>query len=253
VLGANGSGERSTSQTVKAQLALRNLVLEGKLRPGERVSELQMVERLGVSRTPVRTALARLAEEGLLESIPSGGFAVRAFSEREVFEAIEIRGTLEGLAARLAAERGASREDLDRSSSCLEAIDEVVHRDTQNVDDISRYIELNAQFHSLIVAMSGSHALGRLLERASALPFASPSALVQVQSASPEAHHILTVAQDQHRCVVNAIERRESGRAEAIMREHARLAHRNLERAFANQRFLELIPGSVLIKPRKRA
>jgi GntR family transcriptional regulator of vanillate catabolism len=129
----------------------------------------------------------------------------------------------------------------------------VVHRDKQTVDDISRYVELNAQFHSLIVAMSGSHALARQLERAGALPFASPSALVQVQSASPEAQYILTVAQDQHRCIVNAIERRESGRAEAIMREHARLAHRNLERAFANQRFLELVPGSALIKRRMRA
>jgi GntR family transcriptional regulator of vanillate catabolism len=157
------------------------------------------------------------------------------------------------LAARLAAERGASREELDRISGCIEAIDEVVHRDRQTVDDISRYVELNAQFHSLVVALSGSHALLRQLDRASALPFASPSALVQVQSASPEARYILTVAQDQHRCIVNAIERRESGRAEAIMREHARLAHRNLERAFANQKFLELIPGSVLIKPRMRA
>src|ERR671911_2570425 len=148
-------GDRSASQTLKAQLALRELVLRGELRPGERVSELQMVERLGVSRTPVRTALARLAEEGLLESIPSGGFAVRAFSEREVFEAIEIRGTLEGLAARLAAERGASSEELDRMSGCLDAIDAVVLGKKPTVDDISRYVELNAQFHGLIVAMSG--------------------------------------------------------------------------------------------------
>ena len=64
---------------------------------------------------------------------------------------------------------------------------------------------------------------------------------MQLQSSTPEAQRILTVAQDQHRCVVDAIVRRESGRAEAIMREHARLAHRNLERAFSNQR-MELVP-----------
>lgn len=244
--------KRSASQTVKAQLALRDLVLEGKLRPGERVSELQMVERLGVSRTPVRSALARLAEEGLLEAIPSGGFAVRAFSEREVFEAIEIRGTLEGLAARLAAERGASAADLQRIARCLHAIDEIV-RPLEQTIDVSRYVGLNAEFHRLLVGLSGSQALARQLERAGALPFASPSALVLVQSASPEAHHILTVAQDQHRCVVDAIERREGGRAEAVMREHARLAHRNLERAFANHRILDLVPGSVLIQRRLRA
>ena len=61
-------------------------------------------------------------------------------------------------------------------------------------------------------------------------------------------NRILIVAQDQHRCVVDAIVRRESGRAEAIMREHARLAHRNLERAFANQR-IELVPGAAPLPP----
>jgi len=253
VMPADRSSERSVSQTVKAQLALRDLVLEGELSPGERVSELQMVERLGVSRTPVRMALVRLEEEDLLEAIPSGGFAVRAFSEREVFEAIGIRGTLEGLAARLAAERGIGRAEYQRAVECLDALDDVVQRNRFEVEDISRYVELNARFHSLLVEFAGSQALARQLERACVLPFASPSALVQVQTSSPEAHHILTVAQDQHRCVINAIERRESGRAEAIMREHARLAHRNLERAFSNQRILDLVPGSTLITRRARA
>ena len=246
------TGDRSVSQTLRAQLALRDLVLRGELSPGDRVSELQMVERLGVSRTPVRMALVRLEEEGLLQAIPSGGFAVKAFSEREVFEASEIRGTLEGLAARLAAERGVSRRDLASAAACLDAIDSVVRRENVEID-ISRYVELNAQFHSIVLDLAGSEALARQIERASALPFASPSALVPVQSHSPESHHILTVAQDQHRCVINAIERREGGRAEAIMREHARIAHRNLERAFSNQVILDLVPGSALITRRVRA
>jgi GntR family transcriptional regulator of vanillate catabolism len=249
---AERTGDRSVSQTLKALLALRELVLRGELRPGERVSELQMVERLGVSRTPVRMALVRLEEEGLLDAIPSGGFAVKAFSEREVLEAIEIRGTLEGLAARLAAERGVGRSELEAAAACLDALDEVVRHDTVEVD-ISRYVELNAQFHALLIDLTGSPALARQIERASALPFASPSALVPVQSRSPESHHILTVAQDQHRSVLIAIERREGSRAEAIMREHARIAHRNLERAFANQRDMDLVPGSALIKRRIRA
>jgi GntR family transcriptional regulator, vanillate catabolism transcriptional regulator len=248
----DGSRQRSTSQALKAQLALRALVLEGELRPGERVSELQMVERLGVSRTPVRLALVRLQEEGLLEAIPSGGFSVKAFSEREVLEAIEIRGTLEGLAVRLAAERGVVRADLQKAGICLSNIDDLLCRATTKVD-ISRYAALNAEFHAMLISFAGSQALARQLERASALPFASPSALVPVQSRSPESHHILTIAQDQHRCVLVAIEHREGTRAEAIMREHARIAHRNLERAFANQRDMDLVPGSALIKRRIRA
>jgi GntR family transcriptional regulator, vanillate catabolism transcriptional regulator len=246
------SGDGSVSQTVKAQLALRELVLQGELNPGERVSELQMVERLGVSRTPVRMALVRLQEEGLLEAIPSGGFAVKTFSEREAFEAIEIRGTLEGLAARWAAERGVSPSGLRAAADCLDAIDEVLLRSAVEID-ISRYVALNARFHGILLELAGSETLARQLERVSALPFASASALVPVQARSPESRHILTMAQDQHRCVLAAIERREGSRAEAIMREHARIAHRNLERALANQRDMDLVPGSALIKRRIRA
>jgi GntR family transcriptional regulator of vanillate catabolism len=249
---ADRAGDRSVSQTLKAQLTLRELVVRGELKPGERVSELQMVERLGVSRTPVRMALVRLQEEGLLEAIPSGGFAVKAFSEREVFEAIEIRGTLEGLAARLAAERGVAQAKHEHAAECLDAIDEVVRRDTLEVD-ISRYVALNARFHGILIDLAGSQALSRQLERASALPFASASALVAVQSHSPESHRILVVAQDQHRCVLDAIARREGGRAEAIMREHARIAHRNLERALSNQGIMDLVPGSALITKRVHA
>jgi GntR family transcriptional regulator, vanillate catabolism transcriptional regulator len=242
-------GDRSVSQTLKAQFALRELVLGGVLAPGDRVSELQMVERLGVSRTPLRTALVRLEEEGLLEAIPSGGFAVKAFAEREVYEAIEIRGTLEGLAARLAAERGVSRNGLDEAGRCLDALDDVLAAAGDEVD-LSRYVALNARFHEMVVELSGSEALARQIARAGALPFASPSAFVQAQGRSRESRHILVVAQDQHRCVLAAIGQREGSRAEAIMREHARIAHRNLERALANQGLMDLVPGSALIRRR---
>ena len=76
--------DRSVSQTVRAQLTLRDMILQGGLKPGERISELQAVETTGASRTPVRMALVRLEEEGLLEAIPSGGFMVKAFSERDI-------------------------------------------------------------------------------------------------------------------------------------------------------------------------
>lgn len=244
---AGASVEKSPSQTLRAQLLLRDLIVQGELKPGERVSELQMVDRLGMSRTPIRAALVRLEQEDLLEGLPTGGFAVKAFSERDLAEAIEIRGTLEGLAARLAAERGVKAAHLREARAVLAELDTVVRRETVEVD-VSRYVELNARFHGLIVAMADSQALARQIERAAAAPFASPSALVPVQTRSPESHHILTVAQDQHRSVVSAIERREGARAEAIMREHARIAHRNLERAFADQRNLELVPGSALIR-----
>jgi GntR family transcriptional regulator of vanillate catabolism len=74
-----------------------------------------------------------------------------------------------------------------------------------------------------------------------------------VQAGLPEAHVMFTVAQDHHRCIVRAIEAREGERAEALMREHARLARRNLELALREQHTRDLVPGSNLIKLRTYA
>src|ERR1700756_1622249 len=245
---AERDADRSVSQTVRAQLALRDLILSGSLRPGERVSELQAVETTGVSRTPVRMALVRLEEEGLLEAIPSGGFMVKAFSERDIVDSIELRGTLEGLAARLAAERGVSVRDLEPLKQCIVEIDGLLRQDPLSVEAFSAYVALNARFHAPLPDLSRSPPVIRQIDRASALPFASPSAFVMAQSALPEAHQILLIAQDHHHSVVDAVENREGARAEAIMREHARLAVRNLRLTLRNHTHLDLLPGLALVR-----
>ena len=75
------------SAQVRAQLQLREMILAGELPGGARIAELSLVEKLGVSRTPIRAALMRLEQEGLLEPLPNGGYAVRTFSERDISEA----------------------------------------------------------------------------------------------------------------------------------------------------------------------
>src|SRR5688572_6050148 len=93
------------SQTARALFSLREWLIRGEFAPGERMAELPLVARLGVSRTPIRLALERLAHMGLLDMSAAGGFTVRVYSVAEALDAIEIRGVLEGTAARLAAER----------------------------------------------------------------------------------------------------------------------------------------------------
>src|SRR6266567_3188178 len=100
------------SQTGRTLLTLRELLLKGEFKPGERLSELALVERLGVSRTPIRLAFDRLAHEGLVEPAPSGGFVVCEFTIADIWDAIDMRGVLEGTAARLAAERLTASADL---------------------------------------------------------------------------------------------------------------------------------------------
>lgn len=241
--------EAGGSQAVKAQLRLREMILAGELPGGARIAELALVERLGVSRTPIRAALMRLEQEGLLQALPNGGYAVRTFSERDVADAIELRGTVEGLAARLAAERGVAAVVLAEARNCLDAVDALLQRPALDDEGFTRYVELNQRFHTLLSEMAGSAVLSRELERVVNLPFASPSGFVVVQANSPKARDMLVVAQDQHRQVLDAIERREGSRAEAIMREHSRLAQRNLREAVQAEN-LDRMPGVRLIRQR---
>ncbi len=235
-------------QALRAQLRLREMILAGELPGGARIAELAIVERLGVSRTPIRAALMRLEQEGLLDALPGGGYAVRVFSEDDAADAIELRGTLEGLSARLAAERGAASPLLDGARSCLDAIDAVLNPSRLHDQAFLGYVTLNERFHHLLGAMAGSAVVARELERAVALPFASPSAFVVQQADSPRARDMLVVAQDQHRQVLDAIERREGARAEAIMREHSRIAQRNLRDAVRSPELLHAAPGVRLIR-----
>jgi GntR family transcriptional regulator of vanillate catabolism len=238
------------SQAVRAQLRLREMILACDLPAGSRIAELTLVDKLGVSRTPIRTALMKLEQEGLLEALANGGYAVRTFTERDVSDAIELRGTLEGLAARLAAERGCAPVLLSEARACLDRIDKLLANDSLSDDDFSAYVAHNEQFHALLAEMTDSGVVRRELERVVGLPFASPSGFVITQANSPQARDMLIIAQDQHRQVLVAIEQREGGRAEAIMREHSRLAQRNLSEAMRSPD-LDRMPSVRLIR-RKR-
>lgn len=237
------------SQAVRAQLRLREMILAAELPAGARIAELSLVDLLGVSRTPIRTALMKLEQEGLLESLPNGGYAVRSFSERDVSDAIELRGTVEGLCARLAAERGCVPLLLTEARECLMQIDQLLSADSLNEEAFNEYVTQNEKFHALLQEMVGSEVLRREWERVAGLPFASPSGFVVSQANSPKSRDMLIVAQDQHRQVLQAIEQREGTRAEAIMREHSRLAQRNLSEAMRHTD-LDSMPGVRLIRRR---
>ena len=239
--------EDGGSHAVKVQLRLREMILAGELAAGSRITELGMVERLGVSRTPIRAALIRLEQEGLLQMLPAGGYVVRTFSESDVADAIELRGTLEGLAARRAAERGVEESALTQARQLLQALDELLARPELDDAAFGAYVQLNRRFHELLADLCHSPVLRREIERVCGMPFASPSGFVVQQATSPRARDMLVVAQNQHWQVVEAIAAREGARAEAILREHSRLAQRNLREAL--QAHTDL-PGAGLIRPR---
>ena len=110
----------------KLTIAIRQLILNGEFSPGDRVAEIPLAEKLGVSRTPTRAAMSQLEQEGLLLSSATGGYTVRSFTLTEIREAIDVRGALEGLGAEIIAQRGLSRTALREFNDCLAKGDALV-------------------------------------------------------------------------------------------------------------------------------
>ncbi|GGE43030.1 GntR family transcriptional regulator [Actibacterium pelagium] len=214
------------THTERALITLRQRIVSGAYAGGQRLFEVALAEDLNISRTPVRAALSKLAEEGLLDRMKSGGFAVRKFDLRDVTDTIELRGVLEGTAARLAAEMGADPEILAQADDAISQIDKVLSGKTV---DMSKYSKYNSIFHDCLARACGSRVLARELTRVTTLPFASPSAFLDDESRATQLLRNLIVANEQHRAILNAIANRQSARAEALTREHARAALQNVE------------------------
>ena len=232
------------SQTARAFIGIRELVLRGAFARGERISELPLVARLGMSRTPIRMALERLAHIGLLDVGATGGFTVREFAIGEVLDAIELRGVLEGTAARLAAERLVGESELE---TLHVHCDDMEALEGLTIHNFARYMDLNESFHSRILDLAKSEMLRRSIQQVNSLPFASPSAMVFPTSILPKSDETLACALEHHRALVEAIGRRQSTRAESVGREHAYLARRVLEVALSNTDALSRVPGGSLI------
>ena len=214
-------GSFVSTQLSEAIVRLREMVLRGELVPGQRVAEAPVAEQLGMSRTPVRQALPLLAQEGLLTEHETRGYVVRAFTPRDVLDAIDTRGVLEGLAARRIAEQGASKAFIRELRTCLHAGDELLRKRRLEENDEAPYAEMNARFHSLIQHEAGSVILSEALERNSRVPFAGPQALAFDRTNLERMYEVLFQAHRQHHAIVEALEHGESGRVEALMREHA--------------------------------
>jgi GntR family transcriptional regulator of vanillate catabolism len=241
--------EQTTGRThaMRALIELRQRILSGELAGGMRLFEVPLAEQLEISRTPIREAMSRLTEEGLLDRAQNGGFVVRTFTYADVVDAIELRGVLEGTAARLAAERGVSVEALERIRNIAGQIDKCFGAMPGDVE-FESYSELNAEFHRELAGLSGSDIVRREVERVVRLPFASPSAFLPDKADIAAFRRSLNTAQEQHWAIISAITAREGSRAEAVAREHARAARRNLEYVMIEDRSLiDRVPGLALV------
>jgi GntR family transcriptional regulator of vanillate catabolism len=233
---------RVGGQVDRLALELRHRILQGDYGPAERLTELALVPLLGASRTPVRLALERLANEGLLDARLAGGFRVRSFTPQDILDGVEVRAVLEGTAARFAAERLGSPSELDHLKGLMA---EARLETPITADGFSRYLQANDRFHREFWRLSRSTALVRAIESACRVPFAAPGALVFVPEQRDPGGAF--VVMEHHRAIVEAIETRQGTRAEALAREHAQVGRGTLAMALRQSQPLGNLPGARLI------
>jgi len=209
---------------------LRDKIISGEFPAGERLVEIPTAELLGVSRTPIRIAFRALAQEGLLVKMPNRGYQVREVSLIEIHDSVEVRGVLEGLAARQAAEKGLSDEDASEFQVCLAQGDKIFVGGKLDEEDIKSYTEVNKTFHALVIAVSGNKAIQPALQLNEHLPLASVNSIVFNPQALTREYNRLHYAHLQHHAVFDAIQKGQGARAEALMKEHAQaaLSHQHL-------------------------
>jgi DNA-binding GntR family transcriptional regulator len=147
----------SSSLEEKVYISLEEQIISQKLRPGESVTEMKLSRELGVSRTPVREALQRLDREGLIKLIPNKGAVVLGISEQDLIDIYKIRMRLEGLAARIAAEK----KDEQFCRALGDNVDLTEFYMTKG--DIEKVKNLDSEFHDIIYRCCESRMLGKTL------------------------------------------------------------------------------------------
>ncbi|MCH5516456.1 GntR family transcriptional regulator [Pseudomonas syringae] len=210
-------------------VALRKMIASGELAAGERLMEVPTAELFGVSRMPVRMAFRTLEQEGLLVPFGGRGFQVRSISPMEIAGAVDVRGVLEGLAARQMAERGVTQEARDELEAWLVQGDALFEKGHVTEDDLEVYHDMNMRLHRVIVEGSGNRAIADALSRNDHLPFASVTALAVDRDNLIREYRRFNFAHMQHHAVVDALVNGQGARAEAIMREHANATLRYAE------------------------
>ena len=208
---ATGAGAASEQHRSTVYTKLRNAILAGALKPMERITENQVAERFGLSRTPVREAFRRLEAEGLILVVPQRGSFVSQPSVEDILEIYQMRTPLEGMAARIAAEL-ITDEQLRHLEDLLRAEE---HR--KDRPSAERSLRLNREFHAVIFACTRNKRLASFLmdmqDQVHRVRVLWPSTLARLGETWKE-----------HQQILAALKEHDAEAAERLMRGHLECA-----------------------------
>lgn len=228
---ADDRAPRAASQGGEIADILRNGILDGKFGPGARLNEVHLSREHGVSRTPIRGALQTLVGEGLLDYTPNKGYSVRTFDASEIIDAFEMRALAEGLAARLAAERGLSLDDEIAMTDALRALlaaEALAEEGGSTADDVRRvYSDANERFHTAIHRAASSRLVVDVIALCSRIPLTLTRNIIDFEIDKIKDRN------EVHQQIFDAILSRKPKEAEELMYDHDQGVRRALIRVLA--------------------
>ena len=187
---------------------IRDAIVSGSLKAGSRVSEPELAERYGISRTPIREAFRQLESEGYLTVIPRRGAIVSEFSPKDVEEFYAIKSIMEGYAARRACEK-LTKKDLDR----LQAINDKL-AELARAGDIKHFFKVHSDFHELFIKAADNEKLHELIAglvtKFQRLRFTSLSLPGRME-----------ISVQEHEKIIDAFRNRDADLAETLVRKNA--------------------------------
>ena len=189
---------------------LREAIMTGALRPGERLNQSQLAERFGISRTPLRTALTALAQSGLVDYESNKGFRVRSHSSAQIRAAFILRAELEALACTLATPR-LDAQGLRLLQDLLDQGDELTSGAGLAAGNLEPYRAMNVGFHGTILQAADNQWLRDAIENLFNIPMLSDRVILW------EDQDIIRRSHDDHHRIVRAFRQRDGARAAAIM------------------------------------
>lgn len=193
---------------------IRESILGGDYGGGARLNEVDLATSLGVSRTPIRAALSTLAAEGLLAYTPNSGYVVRSYSSQDIAGIYEVRSTLEGLGARLAAEKGLSDLHRGQLHKILQEGDEIIGLGRWDDEIAALWRPINEEFHRVLIEAAGNAHLEFVLQKSREIPL-----LNQIKFRWFD-YNILARYHEDHRTIFECVAQRQAIRAEGLAREH---------------------------------
>lgn len=204
-------------QTLREQIvsSLRESIIKGELTPGQKLTEPELAERLGISRTPIREAFRQLESEGFLTVMPRRGAVVSKITRKEIEDFYELKSLLEGYAARMGAEK-ITDKGIEKLRRINEQLSELAEK-----GDVEAFFHKNDEFHNTFISYCGNE---KLLEFREHLV----QRFMRFRLGALSVPGRLMDSVRQHRTIIRALERKDGRLAEAVVLEHALLSGEEL-------------------------